>query len=186
MVGRNRARDYETLTFFVAPHATPTWLSYAPGRGSIGTVEVDASMLRSSGNFPEGWPLSDFSKKEYLTHLQSDRSTAEKVYFRAARRDDELERGILEGIGVRHNGSPVWWTDLESGPVQAATMFDLVRLANKPQPWTSGRGKKKKTMWLMSLEQWDKAEYPPESQGGPPYVPNVSIARERAKKRKRR
>lgn len=181
-MGGKRARDYESPTYFVAPHATPTWLSYAPGRGAIGTVEVDASMLQSSGDFPEGWPLSDFSKKEYLTYLQSNRRTAEEVYFRAARRDDELERGILEGIQIRHNGSPVWWTEPDDGPVQAATMFDLVRLANKPQPWTSGRGKKKKKMWLLSLAQFDNAEYPPESQGGPPYTSSTAVARERRKK----
>lgn len=183
-MGAKHARDYEpSQTFFVAPPSTPAWLSYGPGRGTIGTVEVDADMLRSSDKFPPEWPLSDFSKSEYLKHLQADRRTSEEVFFRATRRDDDLERGILEGIGVRHNGSPVWWVDLDSGPVQAATMFDLARLPNKPQPWTSGRGKKKKTMWLMSLAQWDNAEYPPESQGGPPYTPNVSIARERKSKR---
>lgn len=75
-------------------------------------------------------------------------------------------------IRVLHRGSPVWWVDLDDGPQEAATLRDLVL---QKQPVTTKKGKK---LWLMSLDQWDRAEYPPESEGGPPYVQGVSVARE--------
>ncbi len=189
-----RAKDseYGKSALFVAPHATPAWLIRGSDVGApdYKFVEVDPDGLLSSDPFPENWPLSPFAKKEYLASLRLDPGylkLANEIFFRATRRDDDLERGILEGIPLRHDGSPVWWTDLDRGPVKVATLFDLALLPNKPQPWKVGRGKKKaKELWLLSLAQWDSATFPPASKGGPPFVKGVSTAAERLRRRRKK
>jgi hypothetical protein len=85
---------------------------------------------------------------------------------------------------VLFEGSPVWWTDLDLGPVKPATLFDLASLHALPQPHTYQKNKKKRKLWLLSLAQWDSAEFPPESKDGPPFIKGVSIAKE-TRKRKR-
>lgn len=197
---REDSTEYHSR-FFVAPAATPRWLSTGHPRATP-VVEVDATPFLSPEPFPEDYPMSDFSKSEYLESFEMDAVVASKVYHRAAERwgtgTDFLEGPMLRGVSVRHNGSPVWWVDLDKGPVQEATMLDLVRLTRYPQPWRvmktgtyegqvvpprtwAGKGKPIRA-WLMSLDQWDRAEYPPESEGGPPYVKGVSVARERRKR----
>jgi DNA-binding NarL/FixJ family response regulator len=80
---------------------------------------------------------------------------------------------VLNCFDVRYRGAPVWWTDLDGGPIRIATLYDL---AKRPHPWTltskltgsrnsAGAGR---TLWLLTEEQWESGNYPPPEQGGPP------------------
>jgi len=185
-----RAKEQPQRITFVAPHATPEWLQFAAGPDIVvPMVEVEADVLFTDDPFPESMPLSDRAKKSYYDALTMEPKAATAIYFRAVTGRDDLEADLLDGIGVRHNGSPVWWVDLDSGPVETASLFDLQKLALKPQPWPKGvKSKKKPKHWLylLSLEQWETATYPPASKGGPPFVKGVSTAAERLRRRRKK
>lgn len=96
-------------------------------------------------------------------------------------------------VTIVYQGSTVWLTDIDKGPVSICTLWDLIAVgAHGIEPKTKygpsvefervgylmvGK-KRKKKLWLLSEEQWNTATYPPESQGGPPYVRGVSVARD--------
>lgn len=182
---RKRAKEQTPLTTFVAPRATPEWLEAYVGAGvEVPMIEVDADILYSTDEFPDWMPMSEMSKASYLQTLKLQPSAANGVYFRGSTGRDGLESELLQEIGVRHNGSPVWWVDLDDGPVQAASLYDIQKLSTKKQPWP--HGSKKRVMWLLSLEQWDTATYPPASKGGPPFVKGVSTAAERLRRRRKK
>lgn len=186
---KRAAKEQQRTTTFVAPYRMPEWLQFAAGSDIVvPMVEVDADVLFTDDPFPEWMPLSDKAKKSYFDALSMEPKAARDIYFRAVSGRDDLERELLDAIGVRYNGAPVWWVDLERGPVRAATLLDLHRLASKPQPWPYDVKKKKKPtkwMYLLSLEQWDSATYPPASKGGPPFVKGVSTAAERLRRRRK-
>jgi hypothetical protein len=148
-------------------------------------IEVEADVLFSDDEFPKWTPLSDKAKRSYYDALAMEPRSANSIYFRAAAGRDDLESELVKAIGVRHHGSPVWWVDLDDGPVRAASLYDVQKLANKPQPWTHGT-KKKRPMWLLSLDQWETATYPPASKGGPPFVKGVSTAAERLRRHRKK
>jgi hypothetical protein len=184
---KRSAKEQTPLTTFVAPHPTPEWLYYGGGPDIVvPTIEVDATILYSSDDFPDWMPMSEVSKKNYIETLSMQPSAANGIYFRGSTGRDGLEAELLQEIGVRHNGSPVWWVDLDDGPVQAASLFDVQKLSTKKQPWPHGSKKKKRVMWLLSLEQWESATYPPASKGGPPFVKGVSTAAERLRRRRKK
>lgn len=182
-----RAKEQPQRITFIAPYRMPAWLEFAAGPDVVTPmVEVEADVLFTDDPFPEWMPLSEKAKKSYYDALSMEPKAAGDIYSRALSGRDDLETDLLDAIGVRYNGSPVWWVDLERGPQRAATLLDLHRLALKPQPWPYDVKKKKKPtkwLWLLSLDQWDSATYPPASKGGPPFVKGVSTAAERRRRK---
>lgn len=95
-----------------------------------------------------------------------------------------------DAIYVRYGGSAVWWTNLEEGPVRVCTLADLAHgfvlgdqfelagishesLRNMPglrREFPIG-----KRLYLLSLEQWENQEWPPEKDGGPPQTKHCSL-----------
>lgn len=168
-----------------APKNTPEWL--IAGRvdpHALPVIETwDGVEVVTTDEQPPKWPMSrqrdgswgaTIRWSNFVARLRDDLSTAQWRYDMRtlAWLDAKISRIGLAALEVRHYGIPVWWVDLDQGPQRAATLFDLVI---RKQPWKV----KGRPLWLMSLQQWDNAEWPAESQGGPPYTPHVSVARER-------
>lgn len=117
------------------------------------------------------WPYVFLAPLRLYKHIGGP---GQRRYMKATRK---VYRDALRAIGVAYKGSPLWWIDLDRGPVRAATLYDFAQPEKRVQP-PSGPGGEG-LMWLMTLEQWDTAQYPPESQGGPPYIKGVSVARQK-------
>jgi hypothetical protein len=171
-----------------------------------GEYSVDARTVRVDALMPDWFPgfvgrvttppytEDDPQKKwDYLMNQRlRDPTTTRGIYARAESRPRakkghpkphdafmaELFREAFRDITLKApDGSAVWWTDLDRGPVRIATLWDLVTLHRRGQPQID-RGR---ALWLLSGDQWDKAEYPAPSKGGPPYIEGVSVAREPGK-----
>lgn len=221
----DRPADWDRQ-YVIAPQNTPQWL--IPKRPAYlwskayPAIEVDvpeeyeewAAVLKPFGldpvTGPHGVSWADV-RRDLFSSTPADYALP-KLYRVVKRGPQARDVPIgdlaaaegLKAVGVRHLGSPVWWCDLDLGPVAAASLYDLARF---DQPYTIPRKelradvigviegevdkevikqRRKKIMqfagkklWLLSLQQWDDAEWPPESQGGPPYTEHVSTARDK-------
>ena len=99
----------------------------------------------------------------------------------------------FDSIEIRHKGSAVWWTDLNSGPVRRATLLDLME-QKQPLKHQVGRSVTKMVaekdyetyvdLWLLSEAQWEGDEdWPLPIEGGPPYHAGASKASEGRRRR---
>ena len=211
----SEAADAPTAEYVIAPQNTPAWLIaeqkfWLHGK-PYSAIEVDVpeedetwvERTSFSGAPVNAFPTWEDFRKDLFS--QYPHTLAMPLMYREIRRGAAPEAGpiLLGAIGIRHNGSPVWWTDLDEGPVAAASLYDLAR---HDQPYTIPRKelradvfgvvegetdkekvkaiRKKimrfagKPLWLLSLQQWDDQEFPAPSQGGPPYIEHVSVGRE--------
>jgi hypothetical protein len=190
-IAREAVAEASNKTYAIAPVSTPAWLLKSSDKHQL--VEIDASTQ------PEKWNYEHMGSRlipweAFIKFLAEP--TSAPYWYRDAQRglgwDGYMAGVALTEIAVLHKGSPVWWIDLDDGPVMVATLYCLVMLGEYPQPMKTQAESndpnkawgKEQTLWLMSLDQWDSAQYPPESLGGPPYVKGVSVAREAKQKKK--
>lgn len=135
--------------FVFAPPGTPFWLKQAKSP-SAWYVEVEACAENE-----------DFDKAgdgSWATFLQSLRGYSANTWYRRGEKKAPEDEG-LKAIGVRHFDSPVWWCDLDTGPVQEVTLFDLI----DGVLFQDGR-----MLYIVSLKQWDNQLFPAPILDGPP------------------
>lgn len=211
------AADDDRPTIVIAPRSTPLWLTVG---ASDKTLLFSIWGMRVPGievDIPEeneGWSAGRVTWEKFRSELLSSAPEiiSPQILFSDVKRgpkakglapDDRAFAEGLKAIGVRHLGSPVWWTDLDQGPVAAASLYDVARF---DQPYVIPRSElaadligvaqgetnkevikamrqkimrfHKRPLYLLSLDQWDNQEFPAPSQGGPPYIEHVSVGRE--------
>lgn len=165
--------------FALAPPNTPKWLTTRDVDGAASAfdlVEIDA--FTEPDDWEEvglGWKWEDFvwGYSAYSEHPRLVLDYYHELDQGTVALSDEAERArliALRSIQIRHKNDAVWWTDLDHGPIEPVTLFDLT-VFQQPRI-VDGR-----PLWMLSLSQFDNAEWPPESQGGPPYTKSVSVAR---------
>lgn len=191
--------------YAVAPVRTPPWL-YAKKPEGIGVeaslkhdpsqpfIEIEPPIFDDLEGAPSTSRFTPRRLEVFVNNL-TWWSGVRDVYVRGSPESgidvqNETTKFLLKQIALRYEGDAVWWTDLDTGPIEVATLYDLIAWFQQPRFFIpSGTEKKHRlstrhpaagmpSAWLLTLAQWDNAEYPPTSQGGPPYIPGVSAARE--------
>ena len=168
-----------------APKHTPKWLynKFVDARGAR-FIDVDASALSED---IDKWPKL---QRQLMSPVD------ERVYVNALAQPASGLVEVLDALQLRHDESPVWWVGLDAGPQFAATLWDLVVGSVVDEKYRtvgvcpSALYQAGSPLWdryhltpssdrvyLMSLDQFDKAEWPAESEDGPPYTPHVSVSR---------
>lgn len=188
-----------------APQNTPQWLWSGRTRsGNHPTVDVSIDPENEAyvdvGTSFTGVVYGDWS--EFIDMLERSPTTALNMYVDARvevplgnaglRSEQQTVRTGLSGIALMHKGSPVGWYDLDRGFVRYATLLDLalhlraqpLRLSQQEAAELQEERPDEKIeahrpLWLLSQAQWDEAQYPAPSEGGPPYVEGVSVGKEK-------
>ena len=191
------AKEDSTERFYaVAPVRTPRWLYAKHPTGEH--VELSLKQDRTQPFIEIEPPLWEDIKDELVFKVFTEKSLknwvrdlthidfARDSYRRGSPETEFLSQSskvaaLLKHTAIRYEGDAVWWVDLDEGPKEVATLYDLVNFFRQPRVLWRDDLRSETKAWLLSLKQWDTAQYPPYSEGGPPFIPGVSTAREAGK-----
>lgn len=164
--------------YAIAPRYTPVWLRTTPAATGAETsaapedpiVEIQIPVIEE--DWKPAWSGQSSPEENWRDRLMQE--SVRKIY------KDGSKDNVLEEIALLHNGSPVWWFDLDQGHVQGATLWDLANLKQGVSQNTRLMDPElirfiNRKLWLLSEAQWDNAEYPPPIRGGPPFVQGCTV-----------